>query len=163
MTTHDPNLTMLSRREQTILAAIGNAFFPPKGPIAVSGTEAGVVRYFDRYLARSARLQRVLMRLLFTFIELSPFPFGPRRKPFTKLDHADRLTLLDGMSKSRIYFRRVSFISIRALMTMAYLSDGRVAQAMGMAPNKDPFGLDEHPARTTDEIAIEPLAMEVAS
>jgi hypothetical protein len=151
MSHFDPSLTMLSRREQAILAAVGNAFFPPNGPIPVSGVAAGVVAYFDRYLARSQRMQRVLMRLLFIFIDLSPLTFGPRRRRFTSLDQADRIRLLDGMSKSRIYFRRVSFISIRALMTMAYLSAPEVARAMQMAPNTDPFGIGGRELEEDDE------------
>jgi hypothetical protein len=162
---YDPSLTMLSRREQRILAAIGDAFFPLSGPIPVSGVEAGVVAYFNRYLARATRTTRVLMRLLFSFIELSPLPFGPRRRPFTRLELAERIELLDGMSKSRIYFRRVSFISIRALMTMAYLANDRVAKAMGMTPDRDPFGLgdsEEMVSHATSEPAPA-VAMGVAS
>lgn len=143
MSAYDPNLRMLSRREQSLLAAVGDAFFPPGGPIPVSGAEAGVVAYFDRYLKRSHRMARVLMRLLFVFLDLSPLPFGPRRRRFVDLSQADRIQMLDDMFKSRIYFRRVSFTSIRALMTMAYLSHPRVAEAMTMTPDTDPFGIGD--------------------
>lgn len=151
MSHFDPNSSMLSRREQSILAAVGNAFFPPDGPIPVCGVDAGVVAYFDRYMQRSGRMQRMLMRLLFAFIDLSPLPFGPRRRRFTSLSQEDRIRLLDGMARSRIYFRRVSFISIRALMTMAYLSNARVAEAMSMAPDVDPFGLGDRDRELEDD------------
>ena len=143
MSAYDPNLRMLSKREQALLAAVGDAFFPPDGPIPVSGVEAGVVAYFDRYLGRSQRMTRVLMRLLFVFLDLSPLPFGPRRRRFVDLDQAERIRMLDEMFTNRISFRRVSFTSIRALMTMAYLSNPQVAEAMTMTPDTDPFGIGD--------------------
>ncbi len=150
MTAYDPKLRMLSKREQALLAAVGDAFFPPDGPIPVSGVEAGVVAYFDRYLARSQRMTRVLMRLLFVFLDLSPLPFGPRRRRFVDLDQDERIQMLDDMFTSRIYFRRVSFTSIRALMTMAYLSNPRVAEAMTMTPDTDPFGIGDRAPLESD-------------
>ena len=130
---------VLSRREQALVAAVADAFFPPDGPIPVSGQQAGLVRYFDGYLGRSAPRQRFLMRLLMLFTELSPLSFGPVHKPFTKLSHAERLDFLQSASTSRIYFRRVAFVSLRALMTMAYLGNGEVGRHMNMKAYTDPF------------------------
>lgn len=131
----------LSRRERAIVAAAADAMFPPGGPIPLSGTEAGAVGYFDAYVGRQAPAQRVLVRLMLTFVELSPLVFGPERGRFTTLDHPAQLRFLDGMAKSRIYFRRVVFVSLRAMLTMAYLADDRVARAMNMVADPDPFGL----------------------
>lgn len=137
-TSSDP---VLSGPEARLVEAVADAFFPPGGPIPLSGSEAGVLRYFDRYLRRAQITQRVLMRLLLVFTELSPVLFGPRRRPFTRLSQRDRLRFLDEERSSRLYLRRVSFIGLRALMTMAYLSNDEVAARMGMVANTDPFGL----------------------
>jgi len=131
----------LSRRERAIVAAAADAMFPPNGPIPLSGTEAGAVEYFDAYVGRQAKAQRFLVRLMLTFVELSPIVFGPDRGRFSKLGHPAQLRFLDGMAKSRIYFRRVVFVSLRALLTMAYLAHPDVARAMNMVADTDPFGL----------------------
>ena len=134
-----PGPTRLSRREQAILEAAGNAFCPPGGPIPLSGSEAGVVHYFDAYLGRSSRRQIVLMRLLFAFTELSPLVFGPRHRRFTRLSQDDKIEHLRQASLSRVYLRRVSFVSLRALMTMAYLANDEVARSMRMTTDTNPF------------------------
>ena len=131
--------SLLSRREQAVVEAAGNAFFPPGGPIPISGSEAGVVRYFDGYLRRSSRRQVFLMRLLFAFTELSPLVFGPRRRRFTRLSRADQIEHLRRAFVSRVYLRRVSFVSLRAVMTMAYLANDDVAKSMRMVTDADPF------------------------
>ena len=144
LTSYPPKLihsAMLNAREQTTLAAAADAFFPPGGPIPVSGSDAGAVRYFDNYLSRCRSTQRLLTRLLFAFTEYSPLWFGPHRRRFSRLSQAQRITFLDRANTCSIYFRRVAFISLRALMTMAYLANRQVAQHMNMARNTDPFGI----------------------
>ena len=97
---------VLSRREQTFIRAVADAYFPPNGPISLSGNDAGIVSYFNEYMRRSEPRTRFLIRLLLAFTELSPFLFGPRFSRFSKMCHADQLTFLDGAYTSRIYFRR---------------------------------------------------------
>ncbi|HHH12045.1 MAG TPA: hypothetical protein ENK23_08255, partial [Sorangium sp.] len=68
---------MLNAREQTTLAAAADAFFPAGGPIPISGTDAGAIRYFAQYMQRAHSAQRLLTRLLIAFTEYSPLWFGP--------------------------------------------------------------------------------------
>jgi hypothetical protein len=131
--------SVMSAREQALVGAVADAFFPPGGPIPISGREADVPRYFDGYLRRSARTQAFLLRLLFAFTELSPLLFGPRRARFTRLTPEEQIAFLDGAFQSSIYFRRVAFISFRAVMTMAYLAHDGVARHMRMTADTDPF------------------------
>jgi hypothetical protein len=141
----------LGAREQALVAAVADAFFPPGGPIPVSGTEAGLVRYFDGYVRRSEPFPRFMIRLLLVYAELEPLLFGPRHVRFTRLTQEERLAVLESAGLSSIYFRRVTFISMRAVMTMGYLAAPDVARAMRMISDPDPFGLgervveDEHP------------------
>ncbi len=90
-------------------------------------------------------MQRTMIRLLIAFLELSPLAFGPRRVLFTRLTREERIQALEAMFVSRIYFRRVAFTSIRALMTMAYLANGDVAERIGMQFDLDPFGMGAAP------------------
>ena len=112
----------MRKNEQTMIAACADAMFPPAGPIPVSGTQAGLVAYVDTYLKGLPWAQRVLVRLLFLFIQLSPWLFGPRRSRFTRLSPADRIRVFGDMAVSTIYFRRVAFLSMRAIMTMGYFA-----------------------------------------
>jgi hypothetical protein len=130
---------MISAKEEAIVAACADTFFPAGGPIPLSGTQAHCVEYFDHYFARLPEGQRVLLRLLLAFIEHGPWIFGPRRVRFTSLGERDRLRVLDAMRTSPIYFRRIALLSMRTILTMGYLAHPEVARAMRMVSNHDPF------------------------
>jgi hypothetical protein len=134
---------LLHGKEQAIVAACADAFFPPGGPIPLSGTEAGLVEYMDDYVRRLPEGQALLVRLLLEFIEHGPWVFGPRRVRFTSLSNDDRLRVLETMRTSPIYFRRVSFLSMRTMLTMGYLAHPKVAAAMKMKADTDPFGIGD--------------------
>jgi hypothetical protein len=132
-------IKLLTRKEQAIVAACADTLFPPAGPIPLSGTEAGAVVYIDRYIARVDGPQRTLIRLLLQAVEHAPWVFGPRPARFTRLSPAEREIVLRRMSVSRIYFRRVMFLSLRVMLTMAYLANVDVARRIGMVPRIAPF------------------------
>lgn len=129
----------LNRKEQAIVAACADALFPPGGPIPVSGTEAGLLRYMDTYLVRLPRVPRLLVRLLFLSIEHGPWLFGPRPARFTRLRPVERVAVLRAMARSSMYFRRVSFLSLRTMMTMGYLAHPEVQRRMHIVPDATPF------------------------
>jgi hypothetical protein len=130
---------LLSRKEQAIVSACADALFPPGGPIPVSGTEAGLVGYMDRYLGRLPRVPRLLARLLLFSIEHGPWIFGPRPARFTRLRPVERVAVLRAMARSTLYFRRVSFLSLRTMLTMGYLAHPEVARRMHIVPDPTPF------------------------
>jgi hypothetical protein len=130
---------LLSGKEQAIVGVCADTLFPIGGPIPLSGTEAGAVAYMDCYIARVDRTQQLLLRLLLHAVEHSPWLFGPRRTRFTRLSHEERVTALRAMSRSRIYLRRVMFLSLRVVLTMAYLANDEVARRVGMVARAAPF------------------------
>jgi hypothetical protein len=127
----------LNRREQALVAAAADAMFPPAGPIAISGSEAGLVAYTDAYVGRVPAASRALIGLLFVFLEHAPWVFGPRRRRFTKLSPEQRIAALARMAQSPIYFRRVAFLSLRTILSMGYLAHPVVARRIGMLPPED--------------------------
>ncbi len=135
--------SIFSAKEQAIVAACAETLFPAQGPIPLSGTEAGLVAYMDLYVKRLGRTQELLIKLLFWSIEHGPWIFGLKGR-FTSLSHDDRMKMLARMARSPIYFRRISFLSMRAMLTMGYLAHPEVAKAMGMIARKAPF--EENPA-----------------
>lgn len=130
---------LLSRKEQAIVAACADTLFPTGGPIPLSGTEAGVVPYMDAYIGRVDAAQRLLIRLLLHFVEHAPWIFGPRLARFTRLTPAERVVSLRAMSQSRIYLRRVTFLSLRVMLTMGYLANEEVARRIGAVAHPTPF------------------------
>jgi hypothetical protein len=130
---------LLGRKEQAIVAACADALFPPGGPIPLSGTEAGLVAYMDTYVRRLPRGPRLLARLLFHYIEHGPWIFGPRHVRFTRLSPGERVDALRRMAHGDLYFQRLALLSLRAMMTMGYLANPRVADAMRMVPDTAPF------------------------
>lgn len=133
----------LLAKEQAIVAAFADTLFPPGGPIPLSGTQAGVIAYFDKYVARLPPQQGVLIRLLLWFVEHGPWIFGPRPVRFTSLNERDRLRVMEAMRTSPIYFRRIAFLSMRTMLTMGYLANPEVARAMRMKADPDPFSKKE--------------------
>jgi hypothetical protein len=43
------------------------------------------------------------------------------------------------MARSSVYFRRVSFLSLRTMMTMGYLAHPEVQRRIHIVPNAAPF------------------------
>jgi hypothetical protein len=108
----------------------------------------------DRYLRRVGLAQRLLIRLLLVLVEHGPWIFGGApRALHPPLAAEGRLAELRRMSTSRLYFRRVSFLSLRAMLTMGYLAnDGRAAiGALPCAPPSRP------PARAPPQRVPVPL------
>ena len=126
----------MRQNERLIVAACADTLFPPNGPIPVSGTEAGLVTYMAAYLRKLPTGRRLLIRLLFLFVQLSPLVFGPRRARFTRLRHEDRVRVLDEMSGSSIYLRHVAVLSLRTLLTMGYFACPEVAAAIIRRPKE---------------------------
>jgi hypothetical protein len=143
---------LLSRKEQTLVANVADALFPPHGPIAVSGSEAGLVAYTDQYLRDVPSQTRFLLRLLFVFIEHGPWVFGPSAR-FTRLTQERRIVALERMAQSPIYFRRVAFLSIRMVMCMGYLANENVKRAIGLQYCIAPFERREDAHGSADAAA----------
>jgi hypothetical protein len=144
---------LLSRKEQAIVAACADTLFPKGGPIPLSGTEAGAVPYMDAYVGRVDAQQRVLIRLLLHFVEHGPWLFGPRVARFTRLTPQEQVASLRDMSQSRIYLRRISFLTIRVMLTMGYFANDEVARCIGVVSRLAPFEPEvQRPSRWPQEV-----------
>ena len=129
---------ILSRREMAFLRGAAEATFPPGGAIPPSGVDADLAGYVDRLIAASHRRIRVMMRLLLFLMEHATLFFrAPGRggfRRFSSLSLEQRVAVLDAWAESRLLLRRLCFTSLRALLTMGYLSYPRVARQLGVAP-----------------------------
>lgn len=120
---------VLTRKEQAFLHASAEVFFPTGGSLP-SATDAGVVPYVDRTLADLPRRQRFLIRCLFVLLEHGSLIFGPVRRRVTRQTSAERLSTFRAWEGSDIYFRRLSFLSLRTLLTFAYFGDRTVFESV---------------------------------
>ena len=133
-----PDLIALTAREAAFVSAAADAAFPPGGAIPPSGSEAGIVRHLDRYLAAQSSRNRRLMRLLLAFFEhgtlLFPGPGATGFRRFSALSPAQRVAVLEAWSRSRLRARRIVFTSLRTILTMGYFESPVVLRATGVAP-----------------------------
>jgi hypothetical protein len=131
---------VLSRRELALLTAAAEAVFPPGGAIPISGAEAGVAAYTDRWLSALPPRIRLLMRLLFFLIEHgtlvfpAPRPRGFRR--FSSLSREQAEQVLEGWRTSRLFPRRLVFTSLRAIVAMGFFAHPGVLRHLGLAPRR---------------------------
>lgn len=130
---------VLSRRELATLDAVSLTLFPAGGAVPPSGTEAGVATYVDRLVAVSMPRQRMLMRALFFLVEhgtlLFPAPGGlSGMRRFSALTPEQREAVIASWQRSRLFPRRLVFITLRALCTIAYFSDPEVLRSLRLAP-----------------------------
>ena len=121
---------VLSAKEQAIVRACADAMFPSGGVAPASGTEAGVVEYFAATLREGPRATGVLIRLLLRFVEHGPWLFGSRR--LTRQSPEARVRTLAAWEASPIYFLRLSFTSLRALIAMGYVANAAVSRDLGL-------------------------------
>lgn len=130
--------SILSGKEQAILSVCADALFPSGGTLPLSGTQAGVLPFFDAMLRELPRQNRLLIRALLQLLEHGPWIFNAKSR-LSRQSPQDRVETLRAWSQSRIYLLRTAFIGIRALLTMAYLENHDVAVRVGHLPNLDPF------------------------
>ena len=129
---------VLVPREVALLRAAGNATFPAGGELSPSGDEVDLAGYTDHWLTLVTPRMRLLMRLLFFLIEHgtlffpAPRPRGWRR--FSSLSTEQQAAALEGWRTSRLYPRRVAFMSLRAIFSMGYLAHPRVLRQLRQAP-----------------------------
>jgi hypothetical protein len=134
----DRHYRVLIRPEVGFLAAVSEAMFPPGGHIRSSGLEAELPAYIDRWMAVSQRRVRLLMHLLFFFVEhatlLFPAPGRRRRRRFSSLSLEQRVAVLGAWGESGLYLRRMVFMSLRSILAMGYFAHPPVLRQLGVAP-----------------------------
>jgi hypothetical protein len=134
----DRHYRVLIRPEVASLASVSEAMFPPGGHIRSSGLDAELPAYIDRWMAVSQRRVRVLMHLLFFFVEhatlLFPAPGRRRRRRFSSLGLEQRVAVLGAWGESNLYLRRLVFMSLRSILTMGYFAHPPVLRQLGVAP-----------------------------
>ena len=140
----------LCRSELALVSAAAETLFPPGGAIALSGQEAGTAGFVDFYAGTVPRRLRILMRMLFFLVEHATLFFpapggllGGGMRRFSGLSPTQRAAALEAWEHSSLFFRRFVFTSLRAILTLGYLSSPAVLRALGLAPREIPTPICE--------------------
>ena len=123
--------SVLSIRETAFLKAVSDAVFPAGGEIPMSGSEADIPAYMDRYLSSLPARYRRFIRLLFFLFENATWIFSGTTAGFSALKGDRRQAYLEGWETSRFYARRMAAQGLKTLMCIAYLGNASVREAVG--------------------------------
>ncbi len=128
----------LGRGEAAFLDAAAEAIFPPGGELGWSGRDADLPDYLDQHLEASPPRIRALVHALCLLLEhatlIFPAPGAGGRRRFSSLRPVQQAAVLEAWSESGIFFRRLAFTSLRALITLGTLSHPPLLRALRLAP-----------------------------
>jgi hypothetical protein len=131
--TSSPELRVMSNEEADILGAIADTMFPgedfPGGMPAA--TQAGIVEFFDDYLAAiDEQTSKLLRLLLHTIDDVAVFAdFGATR--FRLRPQAEREEILSAWGRSWFSARRGAYNSLMIMITMGYAEHPAVIESAG--------------------------------
>ena len=131
-------LQLLSSREAVFLDSAAEAMFPAGGAIPLSGREADLPTFADRFLQSLHPRVRVQIRLLLMLFEqvtfFLPAPGRGGHRRFSGLDLEQRVAVLRDWSESRSFLRGLVFTALRAVLTMGYLGHPVALRYLNLAP-----------------------------
>jgi len=123
------SLSVLSPREASIFACLCDTFVAPAdGLPPVRETDA--VTFFDSWLARAPRLNRVGLRAMLYATELLPVAAGKRRR-LRALDERGRAAALDAFERSRHSEVRQILRVLKGMAFLSYYGDDSVMGLLG--------------------------------
>jgi hypothetical protein len=122
-------LAVLSPREASIFACLADAVVAPE-PVLPPVRETDAVEFFDRWMARSPRLNRIGFRSLLYALEVAPrfLGFGARMR---RLSPERRAEFLRGIERNRIPQLRQLAKLMQGFGQLAYYGDDRVMLRIG--------------------------------
>jgi hypothetical protein len=120
----------LSGREASIFACFTDAVVAPE-PLLPPVRQTDAVEFFDDWMARSPRLNRLGMRALLYVLELSPLLAGPRRTRLRRLDRADRTRWLNAVEKTPRAELRLVYKLVKGAAQLSYWGDDALMRGVG--------------------------------
>jgi hypothetical protein len=128
-----PGFTAITPREASIFACLCDTVVAPAPPLPpVSSTDAAA--FFDRWLAKAPRLNRVAMRALLYVAELCPRVLGFDRR-LRSLSPEERGRLLGSLERAGQPGLRELVRLVEAVSSLSYYGDDRVLRHAGYDPD----------------------------
>ena len=122
-------LAVLSPREASIFACLADTVVAPE-PVLPPVRETDAVAFFDRWMARAPRLNRVAFRALLLSLETGPrfLGFGTRMRRLTRAQRADYLQAIERSSVPQL--RQLAKL-MQGFGQLAYYGDDQVMLLIG--------------------------------
>ena len=120
-----------SPRRRRILLAFAETLLPPDVGIPFTPDQKNMVKPTEKFLESFGKAGFRAIGSLLLLFDLAALIFLPRFKTFTKLSPSDREKYMEGWEKSRIKYRRMMFILLKAFTCMVLLSDREVKAQIG--------------------------------
>jgi hypothetical protein len=124
------SLRALSPREASIFACFTDVVVAP-APVLPPVHDTDAVVFFDDWMARSPRLNRIAMRGLLYVIEMAPLAATGFRRRLRRLEHAERarwITLVERTPNAQL---RLVWKLLKGAAQLAYYGDDRVLLMVG--------------------------------
>jgi hypothetical protein len=122
----------LKPREAAIFAGLTDAYCGP-APEFPSVRESDAVRFINRLVAASPRINRIGFRVMLRLLDLAPFLRGYRLR-FRRLTAVQRDEFLRGLDKSRWTLLRIAARLLKTIALMSYWGDPLALRAAGYDP-----------------------------
>jgi hypothetical protein len=119
----------LSAREASIFACFTDTVVAPE-PVLPPVRETDAVAFFDDWMARSPRVNRLGMRALLYVLELSPWLTGSRAR-LRQLDRAGRARWLDAVEHAGRPQLKLVYKLVKGAAQLSYWGDDRLMLAVG--------------------------------
>jgi hypothetical protein len=123
------NLQALTPREASMFACLTDTVVAPE-PVLPPVRETTAVEFFDRWLARSPRLNRIGLRALLYVAELSPLLAG-QRKTLRRLDEPGRVAALERLDSGGPAAARQIVKLLKGVACLSYYGDDGVMLRLG--------------------------------
>lgn len=121
----------LKPRQRDILLVIAETMLPTNIGFPIAPDENNLIAPVEKLLAPAGRRGMAGLGALLMIFEWAAVIFLPRFKPFTRLSVNDREKYLKGWMNSRLKYRRLLFISLKAIVCMVFFSDEKVKVGVG--------------------------------
>ena len=126
------DLLFLQQREYTIIAALANTMFPPGNAIGLSGTDARVPEYIDRWLEGQGESKAGEFRMMLMVFEHGTAAFGLRARRFSDLPGPAQERYLRRWETTRLYSRRMLAFALKSALGIAYFAHPEVKRRIGV-------------------------------
>ena len=121
----------LSPRHRHILKTLADTLLPASVGFPIAADDANLVIPIEKLFEPLGKRGFAGIGSFLVFFEWAALIFIPRFKPFTRLSPEDREKYLRGWQTSRIKYRRMIMLSLKALICLVFFSDPKVKAAVG--------------------------------
>ena len=127
----------LDRREEDIVAAIGDALMPPGGAFSTGFVDVRRECLADirRSLGALAPMSLFGTRFFLRALDVAPILAGMRFRTLLKVSRAERSALLTRLESHRWWMFRAMVMAVKTIIIMAFFNQPGVSGAVGYDPD----------------------------